>query len=64
MPGQDGLETIEILRNNHINIPIILATGSVPENENKQIQLLNIDLIMKKPYSIDELIDNVKKLLD
>lgn len=63
MPGQGGLESIEILRNQQINIPIILATGSVPDYENKKIQLLNIDQIMKKPYSIDELIDNVKNLL-
>lgn len=63
MPGVDGLTCIEKIRDLDSEVPIILATGSIPDAENRKIKGLRIDKIIKKPYSIDDLLDTARQLV-
>ncbi len=63
MPGVDGLECIKKIRENDREVPILLATGSMPELSDEEKEELKIDYFLKKPYSFDKLIETVKALI-
>ena len=63
MPGVDGLECIKKIRENDREVPILLATGSIPELSDEEKEELKIDYFLKKPYSFDKLIETVKALI-
>jgi two-component system response regulator AtoC len=63
MPDIDGLECIEIIRQAENDTPILLATGSIPDLNDVQLEKLNINRFLKKPYSFDKLVELIKELI-
>ena len=62
LPGKNGLESIKEIREKGIGITIILASGSDVDQDDDNIIELNIDKIIRKPYSFPEIIDAINKL--
>jgi DNA-binding response OmpR family regulator len=63
MPRVTGLELIKKLRSQDMTLPIILVSGTVPTEELKRHPWLQLDATLPKPFTIDELLDTVTKVL-
>jgi CheY-like chemotaxis protein len=63
MPRMTGLEMIEKLRSARMAIPVIMATGHLPMNEFVQKPWLQPDATLQRPFSNDDLLAAVKKVL-
>ena len=60
MPEMNGLLLSEKLLTIRSDLPIILSTGhSTPELENK-VREIGVKQILKKPYSLSELLEKIK----
>ncbi len=64
MPKLTGLEMIEKLRSAHMAIPVILATGAAPVHEFARKPGRRPDALLPKPFSSDQLLETVRKVLD
>ena len=65
MPGMDGLELIQALRTAHPNCKIIAMTGGSGEwNYLDAALLLGARATLKKPFSLQELLDTIAATLD
>ncbi len=65
MPEMDGLEMMQILRNNQefSQVPIIVSSASVFENDIKQTFAAGADEFLPKPIQIDEFLKFLQKYL-
>ena len=63
MPRLSGMELIRQLHDAHLSLPIIMVTGSSPHEELARQPELQIEAMLLKPYTIDELLDVVKNVL-
>jgi DNA-binding response OmpR family regulator len=63
MPRVTGLELIKKLRAEDMALPVILASGTVPEDELNRHPWLQLDATLPKPFTIAELLEAVKKVL-
>lgn len=65
MPEMDGLEMIQILRSypEYIDIPIIVSSASVFENDIKQSLVVGGNEFLPKPIQIDDLLIILQKYL-
>jgi two-component system OmpR family response regulator len=63
MPRVTGLELIKKLRSEKMTLPVILASGTIPTEELKQNPWLKLDATLPKPFTTDELLVTVKKVL-
>ncbi len=63
MPGVDGFQCIEKIREIKKDIPIILASGSPTDEKNQMISKLKIDKVINKPYDFENLLDNIERLI-
>jgi DNA-binding response OmpR family regulator len=63
MPRVTGLELIKKLRSEDMTLPVILASGTLPVRELKLHPWLQLDATLPKPFTIAELLDTVKKVL-
>jgi CheY-like chemotaxis protein len=63
MPKVSGVEMIEKLRSARMNLPVIMVTGYLPAHEFVRRPWLKPDIILEKPFSTDDLLAAVKKLL-
>jgi CheY-like chemotaxis protein len=63
MPRVTGLELIKKIRSEEMTLPVILASGTIPTEELKQYPWLQLDATLPKPFTITELLDAVKKVL-
>jgi len=63
MPRLSGLELVKKARSAHMTLPIILATGTLPEKEIERHPWLHITATLLKPFSSDQLLETVKKVL-
>ena len=63
MPRVTGVELVEKLRSASITLPVILLSGALPAEELNQKPWLQIGAAINKPYTEDELLGVVKKLL-
>ena len=61
MPGLNGAEVIERVRAVLPDLPIILATGYV--DAHVSAELLQRELILQKPFDIDDLASMVRQAL-
>jgi DNA-binding response OmpR family regulator len=59
MPKLTGVELITRLRSESMTLPVILATGAVPQN----MESLRISAILEKPLTPDRLVQTVKEVL-
>jgi DNA-binding response OmpR family regulator len=64
MPKLTGLELIKKIRSLDMTLPVILVSGTMPTEELKRHHWLRVDATLAKPFSMDELLDLVKKVLN
>jgi DNA-binding response OmpR family regulator len=63
MPRMTGIEMIEKLRSAHMTLPVIMATGHLPMDEFARKPWLKPDATLQRPFSNDDLLEVVKKVL-
>jgi DNA-binding response OmpR family regulator len=63
MPRMTGMEMIEQLRSARLALPVIMATGHLPLDEFALKPWLKPDATLERPFSNDELLETVKKVL-
>jgi DNA-binding response OmpR family regulator len=63
MPGLSGLELVKRVRSSGMTLPIIMATGTLPEEELERQPWLHLDATLLKPFSPDQLRQTVKRVL-
>jgi DNA-binding response OmpR family regulator len=63
MPRMTGLEMIEQLRSARMTLPVIMATGHLPMDEFARKPWLKPDATLQRPFSNDDLLEAVKKVL-
>jgi CheY-like chemotaxis protein len=66
MPVQEGMETIQKIRDMDARIPIVAISGAfVPEGSPlDDARLLGADAALPKPFTYDQLLDTVEDALD
>ena len=63
MPKVTGVELLKKLRAARMALPVILVSGMMPTTELSRHPWLQIDATLLKPYTSDELLATVKKVL-
>jgi len=63
LPKMDGEELIKKIRNNHINIPIIICTAYPFKNSFKKLYEKLTDAIFTKPVDLDILTNKINELI-
>jgi two-component system, chemotaxis family, chemotaxis protein CheY len=63
MPNMTGIEMIAKLRDARMTVPVIMATGILPMNEFAHKPWLKPDAMLQRPFSNDDLLATVKKVL-
>jgi CheY-like chemotaxis protein len=63
MPGQEGLETIQILRQNWPELKIIAMTGKSAGSMLHAAEVLGEDAALAKPMRIHELLNTIQHLI-
>lgn len=63
MPKLTGVELLQKLRAARMDVPVIMATGIVPDGEFTQKPWLRPAITLVKPYTIAELLGAVKQVL-
>jgi len=63
MPGLTGVELVKKLRSASMALPVIMATGTLPQEELARSPWLQPDATLLKPYTIEEMLRTVKKVL-
>ncbi len=67
MPEKDGIETIMDLRRKNSALKVIAISGggrAEPENYLHSAKLLGANRTMKKPFTNEEMLKNIRDLLD
>ena len=57
------MELIKKLRSEDMLLPVILASGTVPDEELKRHPWLLLDATLTKPFTIEQLLEVVKQVL-
>ncbi len=63
MPRMTGIEMIEKLRAARMAVPVLMATGYLPAHEFERQPWLKPDALLQRPFSNDDLLEAVKKIL-
>jgi len=63
MPGMSGIELVRKARVSRMTLPIIMVSGTMPENEIKQNYSLRISATLFKPFGVEDLLKTVKEVL-
>ena len=63
MPRMTGIELIKKLRYTRLPLPVIMATNQLPTHEFEQKPWLMPDATLQRPFSNDDLLATVKKVL-
>ncbi|MGB9455070.1 MAG: response regulator [Bryobacteraceae bacterium] len=63
MPGQQGLETIMMLRKSHPSLPVIATSGAFDGHFLKPAMMLGARATLPKPFSAEELLEAVRAAL-
>lgn len=63
MPKLTGLELLRKLREGRVVLPVIMATGTLPEHEFAASPWLIPDATLVKPYTVPELLATVRAVL-
>lgn len=63
MPKLTGLELLKKLREGRVVLPVIMATGTLPEHEFAESPWLIPDATLLKPYTVPELLATVRTVL-
>ena len=63
MPMVTGVELIRMVRGARMELPIIMATATLPEEEFARYPWLWPDATLLKPYTVEEMLSAVKEVL-
>jgi CheY-like chemotaxis protein len=63
MPNMTGIEMIARLRSARLTVPVIMATEHLPVHEFALKPWLKPDATLQRPFSNDDLLEMVKKVL-
>jgi DNA-binding response OmpR family regulator len=63
MPKVTGVELLQKLHDAHLALPVIMATGTLPEAEFAHSPWLRPAVVLIKPYTTAELLEAVKGVL-
>jgi DNA-binding response OmpR family regulator len=63
MPRMTGIELIKKLRYTRLHLPVIMATNQLPTQEFEQKPWLLPDATLQRPFSNDDLLATVKKVM-
>jgi two-component system alkaline phosphatase synthesis response regulator PhoP len=63
MPKVSGVELLKKLHGARMALPVIMATGTLPTEEFTKYPWLQPAATLRKPYTIEELLTTVKKVL-
>jgi CheY-like chemotaxis protein len=64
MPEKDGFAVLEYLRDNKINSPVLVASNLSQEDDLKRAKALGAaDYFIKSNVSLQDIIDNIKRIL-
>lgn len=63
MPKLTGVELLKKLRAARMALPVILASGTIPTEELNRQPPLQIEATLLKPYTAEELLGTVRKVL-
>jgi len=64
MPKVSGVELIRKARAARMALPVIMVSGTMPENEIKQNSSLRINATLFKPFGVEDLLKTVRQVLD
>jgi DNA-binding response OmpR family regulator len=64
MPKMSGVELVRKARAARMTLPVIMVSGTMPENEIKQNSSLRISATLFKPFGVEDLLKTVKEVLD
>lgn len=64
MPGMNGLETLRAIRAREPGIRAIISSGFHASKKMRQVVGAEVDAFINKPYEIDHLVREVRRLLD
>src|ERR1700690_4165551 len=63
MPNLTGIKLLEKLHAAHMNLPVIMATGTMPDEEFTQCPWLQPAATLLKPYTLAELLGTVESVM-
>ena len=63
MPKLCGVELVEMLRSEHMTLPVVMASGAIPTEALSHNPSLDLAAILVKPFTMGELVGTVKKAL-
>ena len=63
MPKVSGVELVKKVRSAHMTLPVILASGDLPAGELDRHPWLQLAATLLKPFTADELLATVRKVL-
>jgi CheY-like chemotaxis protein len=63
MPRITGIALVKKLRGKSSTLPVVLATGIIPEEELEQHPSLGISEILLKPFTLEQILSTVNKVL-
>jgi len=65
LPGMSGWDVLMVLKTNQRlqKIPVIIMTATVPQNQEYQFPSMRTAGYLRKPFTVDELLRQVKKAL-
>ena len=64
MPRLSGVELLKKLHASRMTLPVIMATGTLPQNEFDRSPWLQPSAMLLKPYSVEQLLGTVTKVLN
>jgi len=63
MPGWSGEKTLEALKSINPEIKVLISSGYSTESANEKLLALGIDGFLQKPFTIAELLAEVRRVL-
>ena len=63
MPKLSGVELLKKVRAAGMFLPVVMATGGIPNNEANQVSTLQPIATLLKPYTVDDLLGMVNRFL-
>ncbi len=63
MPGMSGREVYKAIRKINPNTPVIVVTGWEPEAVRREFNDIAANVVLKKPFDVDEVLDLVSELI-
>jgi CheY-like chemotaxis protein len=63
MPEMDGFELVRRLRETRADLPIVVSSGSITEEQRQVLAELNVHDVLLKPYTARQLLDAIEPIV-